>query len=134
MKFYSLLQKDENLMIKNIAISSAFHIFLVIITAFTFPFIAKKPIDLPPLVSIELIQITDKTNIPFAPKAKKIIDKAKEKEKLVSEQAPPKQIKKEKPDSVPLPDQNKEIVKKPEKDVQNPIKIDEDVKLVSEFE
>ena len=34
-------------------------------------FFNKKPIDLPPIVSVELIQITDKTNIPFAPKAKK---------------------------------------------------------------
>ena len=108
------------------------HIILVVITALTFPFIAKKPIDLPPLISIELIQITDKTNIPFAPKAKKIIEKVKEKEKIVSEQAPPKQIKKEKPDAIPLPEQNQEIVKKPEKDVQNPEKIDEENKQVSE--
>ena len=134
MKFNNLLQKDDRLMIKNIAISSALHIFLVVITTLTFPFIAKKPIDLPPLISIELIQITDKTNIPFAPKAKKIIEKVKEKEKLVSEQAPPKQVKKEKPDAIPLPDQNQEIVKKPEKDVQNPEKIDDEVKQVSEFE
>ena len=134
MKLINLLQKDDKLMIKNVAISSALHIFLVVITALTFPFIAKKPIDLPPLISIELIQITDKTNIPFAPKAKKIIEKVKEKEKLVSEQAPPKQVKKEKPDAIPLPDQNQEIVKKPEKDVQNPEKVDEEVKQVSEFE
>ena len=134
MKFYNLLQEDDRLMIKNVAISSALHIFLVVITAVTFPFIAKKPIDLPPLISIELIQITDKTNIPFAPKAKKIIEKVKEKEKLVSEQAPPKQVKKEKPDAIPLPDQNQEIVKKPDKDVQNPEKIDDEVKQVSEFE
>ena len=134
MKFTNLLQKDDGLMIKNVLISSALHLFLVVITALTFPFIAKKPIDLPPLISIELIQITDKTNIPFAPKAKKIIEKVKEKEKIVSEQAPPKQIKKEKPDAIPLPDQNEEIVKKPEKDVQNPEKVDEEVKQVSEFE
>ncbi len=134
MKLINLLHKDDRLMIKNVAISSALHILLVVITALTFPFIAKKPIDLPPLISIELIQITDKTNIPFAPKAKKIIEKVKEKEKLVSEQAPPKQIKKEKPDAIPLPDQNQEVVKKPEKDVQNPEKIDEEVKQVSEFE
>jgi len=134
MKLINLLQKDDRLMIKNIAISSALHIFLVVITALTFPFIAKKPIDLPPLISIELIQITDKTNIPFAPKAKKIIEKVKEKEKLVSEQAPPKQVKKEKPDAIPLPEQNQEIIKKPEKDVQNPEKIDDEVKQVSEFE
>ena len=81
-----------------------------------------------------IAKITDKTNIPFAPKAKKIIEKVKEKEKLVSEQAPPKQVKKEKPDAIPLPDQNQEIVKKPEKDVQNPEKVDEEVKQVSEFE
>ena len=42
------------------------------------PFLAKKPIDLPPIISVELIQITDQTNIPFAPKAKKIIEKIKE--------------------------------------------------------
>ena len=134
MKLINYLQKDDKLMIKNVAISSALHIFLVAITALTFPFIAKKPIDLPPLISIELIQITDKTNIPFAPKAKKIIEKVKEKEKLVSEQAPPKQVKKEKPDAIPLPDENLEIVKKPEKDVQNPERVDEEVKQVSEFE
>ena len=80
MKFINPLQKDDMLMIKNVAISSALHIFLVVITALTFPFIAKKPIDLPPLISIELIQITDKTNIPFAPKAKKTIEKIKEKD------------------------------------------------------
>ncbi len=134
MKLITLLHKDDRLMIKNIVISSALHIFLVVITAFTFPFIAKKPLDLPPLISIELIQITDKTNIPFAPKAKKIIEKVKEKEKIVSEQAPPKQVKKEKPDAIPLPDQNQDIVKKPEKDFQNPEKIDDNVKQVSEFE
>ena len=134
MRLNNLLQKDDKIMIKNVAISSALHIILVVITALTFPFIAKKPIDLPPLVSIELIQITDKTNIPFAPKAKKIIEKAKENEKLVSEQAPPKKVKKEKPDAIPLPDENQELVKEPEKDVQNPEKIDEDVKQVSEFE
>ena len=51
----NLLQKDDRLMIKNVIISSALHLFLVVITALTFPFIAKKPIDLPPLISIELI-------------------------------------------------------------------------------
>ena len=77
------------------------------IATLSLPFLAKKPIDLPPLVSVELIQITDKTNIPFAPKAKKIIEKVKkEEEKLVSEQAPPKKVKKKKPDSVPMPEDN----------------------------
>tara|TARA_S200000501_G_scaffold226768_1_gene212645 strand:+ start:291 stop:1052 length:762 start_codon:yes stop_codon:yes gene_type:complete len=105
------------------------------ITAMSLPFLAKKPIDLPPIVSVELIQITDKTNIPFAPKAKKIIEKIKEKEKkLVSEQAPPKKVKKIKPDSVPMPDDKVQKVERQKEDKQNPEKIDEKVKQVSEFE
>ena len=98
------------------------------------PFLAKKPIDLPPIVSVELIQITDKTNIPFAPKAKKIIEKVKKKEKLVSEQAPPKIVKKEKPDAIPLPDKKTEVVKKLKEKKQNPEKIENEIKQVSEFE
>tara|TARA_Y100001970_G_scaffold221392_1_gene272083 strand:+ start:196 stop:957 length:762 start_codon:yes stop_codon:yes gene_type:complete len=105
------------------------------IATLSLPFLAKKPIDLPPIVSIELIQITDKTNIPFAPKAKKIIEKVKkEKERVVSEQAPPKKVKKEKPESVPLPDEEIKKIEKIEEKKQNPEKIDTEVKQVSEFE
>ena len=39
----------------------------------------RQPIDLPPILSVEFIQISDETNIPFAPKARKIIEKVKEK-------------------------------------------------------
>ena len=120
---------------RNITISFGLHILLVIITAMSLPFLAKKPIDLPPIVSVELIQITDKTNIPFAPKAKKIIEKVKEKEKkLVSEQAPPKKIKKIKPDAIPLPDEKLEKVKEIKKEKQNTEKVETEVKQVSEFE
>ena len=108
---------------------------LIILATLSLPFLVKKPIDLPPIISVELIQITDQTNIPFAPKAKKIIEKVKkEQEKLVSEQAPPKKVKKEKPDAIPLPDQKKEVVKKVEEKKQNPEKIEDEVKQVSEFE
>ncbi len=87
---------------RSVIISSVLHAVFIFLTAMSLPFLAKKPIDLPPIVSIELIQITDKTNIPFAPKAQKIIEEVKKKEKkLVSEQAPPKKVKKIKPDSVP---------------------------------
>ena len=120
---------------RSIIISSALHLLLIIITAMSLPFLVKKPIDLPPIVSIELIQITDQTNIPFAPKAKKIIEKVKEKEnKLVSEQAPPKKVKKIKPDAIPLPDDKVDKIKEIEEDKQNPEKIDTEVKQVSEFE
>jgi hypothetical protein len=108
---------------------------LIFVATLSLPFLVKKPIDLPPIISVELIQITDQTNIPFAPKAKKIIEKVKKKqEKLVSEQAPPKKVKKEKPDAVPLPEEKNEIVKKIEEKKQNPEKIENEVKQVSEFE
>ena len=120
---------------RSLIISSVLHIIFIMITALSLPFLAKKPIDLPPIVSIELIQITDKTNIPFAPKAKKIIEKIKEKEKkLVSEQAPPKKVKKIKPDSIPMPDDKVKKEEKIKEDKQNPEKIDNEVKQVSEFE
>ena len=83
---------------REIFLSFSFHLLIIFGATLTLPFLLKKPIDLPPIISVELIQITEKTNIPFAPKAKKIIEKVKEKEKLVSEQAPPKKVKKEKPD------------------------------------
>ena len=120
---------------RSLVLSSAFHILIIFITAMSLPFLAKKAIDLPPIVSVELIQITEKTNIPYAPKAKKIIEEVKEKEKkLVSEQAPPKKVKKIKPDSVPMPDDKMKKVEKIKEDKQNPEKIDNEVKQVSEFE
>ena len=138
---------------KSLIISSALHVALIVLTALSLPFLAKKPINLPPIISVELIQITEKTNIPFAPKAKKIIEKAKEKEKqLVSEQAPPKKIEKSKtktfvsldqnnetidnqtPEAVPLPEKTVKQIKTKEEKKQNPEKFDEEVKQVSEFE
>ena len=137
---------------RSIIISSVFHLLLIVITAVSFPFLSKKPLDIPPIVSVELIQIAEKTNVPFAPKAKKIIEKVKEKEKILSEQAPPKKVKKTKtktvvspdqnfkkienqpPEAIPLPDKTvKKIIMK-EENKQNPEKIDKEVKQVSEFE
>tara|TARA_B000000565_G_C23712845_1_gene350331 strand:+ start:53 stop:859 length:807 start_codon:yes stop_codon:yes gene_type:complete len=119
---------------KSILLSSAFHALIIILTIVSLPFVAKKPLDLPPLISVELIQISEKTNIPFAPKAKKIIEKIKEEEKkLVSEQAPPKKVKKIKPEAIPMPDQKVEKIKQID-DKQNPEVEDTKVKQVSEFE
>ncbi len=137
---------------RSIIISSVFHALLIIITAMSLPFLSKKPLDIPPIVSVELIQIAEKTNVPFAPKAKKIIEKVKEKEKLVSEQAPPKKVKKTKtktvvspdqnnkkienqtPEAIPLPDKTVKKIKAKEEKKQNPEKVDKEVKQVSEFE
>ena len=136
----------------SIIISSVFHALLIIITAMSLPFLSKKPVNIPPIVSVELIQIAEKTNVPFAPKAKKIIEKVKEKEKLVSEQAPPKKVKKTKtktvvssdqnnkkienqtPEAIPLPDKTVKKIKTKEEKKQNPEKVDKEVKQVSEFE
>ena len=138
---------------RSLIISFALHALLIFITAMSLPFLAKKPLDIPPIVSVELIQIAEKTNIPFAPKAKKIIEKVKEKEKkLVSEQAPPKKVEKTKtktvlapdqsnkkienetPEAIPLPDKTLKKVETKEEKKQNPEKVDDEVKQVSEFE
>ena len=66
---------------RSIIISSVLHVFIILIAAMSIPFLSKKPIDLPPIVSMELIQISDKTSIPYAPKARKIIEENKKKEK-----------------------------------------------------
>ena len=57
----------------------------------------REPIDLPPIVSVELIQISDKTNIPYAPKARKIIEenKKKEEKKIVKKKQNPEEVKPE---------------------------------------
>ena len=108
---------------KSIFLSTIFHIMIISLTAISFPYMVKKPIDLPPIISIELIQISDITNIPYAPKAKKILEKIKkEKERVVSEQAPPKIVKKEKPDAIPLPKDAKKK-KKIKTKKQNPKKL-----------
>jgi len=120
-------------MTRSVLLSILFHTFMVFLTALTLPFMTKKPIDLPPILSVELIQISDLTNIPFAPKAREIIEKAKEEERLVSEQAPPSSKKKEKPDKIPLPNdekKKKEIVKKK----QNPEELEPEIKQTSDFE
>ena len=135
---------------RSIIISSVLHAALIYITAMSLPFLAKKPLDIPPIVSVELIQIAEKTNIPFAPKAKKIIEKKKKKKlkekekKLVSEQAPPKKIKKTKtktvvsldenkekienqtPEAIPLPDKTVKKIETKKENKQNPDKLDEE--------
>ena len=122
-------------MIKSLIYSITFHTVLVLLTILSLPFMLREPIDLPPIVSVELIQISDKTSIPYAPKARKIIEdtKKKEEERLVSEQAPPAAKAKEKPDRIPLPNELKEekqIVKKK----QNPEEIKPEIRQASEFE
>ena len=122
-------------MIRSLIYSITFHSLLVLLTILSLPFMLREPIDLPPIVSVELIQITDKTSIPYAPKARKIIEetKKKEEERLVSEQAPPAAKAKEKPDRIPLPNEKKEekqIIKKK----QNPEEIKPQIRQASEFE
>ena len=122
-------------MIRSLIYSLTFHSAMILITILSLPFMLREPIDLPPIVSVELIQISDKTNIPYAPKARKIIEesKKKEEERLVSEQAPPAAKAKEKPDRIPLPNEKKEkknIVKKK----QNPEEIKPEIRQSSEFE
>ena len=122
-------------MIKSLIYSLTFHSVMILLTILSLPFMLREPIDLPPIVSVELIQISDKTNIPYAPKARKIIEETKKKEekRLVSEQAPPSAKAKEKPDRIPLPNEKKEE-KKIVKKKQNPEEVKPDIRQSSEFE
>ena len=107
-----------------------FHGTIFFATIFALPFVAKKPLELMPIVSVELIQISEKTNIPYAPKAAKIIEKAKnDDKKLLSEQAPPKEIKKEKKKQVKFDNQKDEIDLSKSKKVPVPQKKQDKVKL-----
>ena len=123
-------------MTRSIFLSLVFHSAMIVITAITLPFMKRTPIDLPPILSVDLIQITDTTSIPFAAKAAKTLEKIKKEEekRVVSQQAPPSEKKKEKPDRIPLPEDlnkdKKEIVKKK----QNPEEVKEQVRQASEFE
>ena len=68
-------------MTKSLIYSLIFHSVMILLTVLTLPFMIRQPVDLPPIVSVELIQISDKTNIPFAPKARKIIEETKKRKK-----------------------------------------------------
>ena len=123
-------------MTRSLIYSLTFHTIMILLTILSLPFMLREPIDLPPIVSVELIQISDKTNIPYAPKARKIIKEKKkkeQKERLVSEQAPPSAKAKEKPDRIPLPNEKKEE-KKIVKKKQNPEEIKPEIRQSSEFE
>ena len=86
-------------MSRSIFLSLVFHSVMIILTALSLPFMMRSPIDVPPILTVDLIQITDKTSIPFAAKASKILEKIKKKEeekRVVSQQAPPSEKKKRK--------------------------------------
>ena len=123
-------------MIRSLIYSLTFHSVMILLTVLSLPFMLREPVELPPIVSVELIQISDKTMIPYAPKARKIIEDTKKKEeekRVVSEQAPPSAKAKEKPDRIPLPNK-KEEEKKIIKKKQNPEEIKPQIRQSSEFE
>jgi len=121
-------------MTRSLIYSLSFHAVMVLLTILSLPFMIREPVDLPPILSVELIKISDKTNIPFAPNARKVLEKVKEEEKrVVSEQAPPSAKAKEKPDRIPLPkeqDEKKELIEKK----QNPKEVKPEIRQASEFE
>ena len=61
-------------MIKSLIYSISFHSLMIILTVLSLPFMLREPVDLPPIVSVELIQFSYKTRIPYAPKKRKFIE------------------------------------------------------------
>ena len=124
-------------MTRSISLSLVFHAVMIVATALSLPFMMRAPIDLPPILSVDLIQITDKTSIPFAAKATETLEKIKKKaeeKRVVSQQAPPSEKKKEKPDRIPLPEDLNKEKKKIIKKKQNPEEVKEQIRQASEFE
>ena len=122
-------------MYKSVSQSVLFHVLFVLFTVVSLPFVKKEAITAQQLITVDIIQISEKTQLPFAPKAREIIEKIKkeQEERVVTKQAPPKIIPKEKLDAVPLPDRVKNK-KKEEKTKQNPEEIKELNRQSSEFE
>ena len=58
-------------MTKSLIYSLIFHTLMIVLTVLSLPFMIREPIDLPPIVSVELIQISDKTNISFCTESQK---------------------------------------------------------------
>ena len=83
-------------MTRSIFLSLIFHSAMIVLTALSLPFMMRAPIDLPPILSVELIQITDTTSIPFAAKAAKTLEEIKKKSRGKSSIAASASVRKEK--------------------------------------
>ena len=96
---------------KSLKISFIAHFIILTISSITLPFLMGR-VQAPLVISVDLVQIGDRTNIPYAPKVSdgEKTDK-KIKDRVVTEQAPPKIVPKEKPDAAPLPENIKKINK-----------------------
>ena len=47
-------------MTRSIALSLVFHSVMIILTVISLPFMTRTPVDLPPILSVDLIKIKDK--------------------------------------------------------------------------
>ena len=68
-------------MIRSLIYSITFHSVLVLLTILSLPFMLREPIDLPPIVSVELIQITDKQVFLMHLKQERLSKKQKKRKK-----------------------------------------------------
>ncbi|MSP06772.1 MAG: cell envelope biogenesis protein TolA, partial [Candidatus Fonsibacter sp.] len=77
---------------KSLKISFIAHFLILVLSSLALPFLVGK-VQVPVLISVDLVQIGDRTNLPYAPKVTdgEKTDK-KIKDKVVTNQAPPKII------------------------------------------
>ena len=68
-------------MTKSLIYSLIFHSVIILLTILSLPFMIRQPVDLPPIVSVELIQISDKTIFHLLQKLEKLSKKPKKKRK-----------------------------------------------------
>ena len=68
-------------MYKSVSLSVFLHLAFVLLTVLTLPFVKKEPITAQQLIAIDIIQISEKTQLPFAPKAERSLKKLKKKKR-----------------------------------------------------
>ena len=58
-------------MIKSLVYSITFHSIMILLTILSLPFMLREPVDLPPIVSVELIQNIRQNKYPLCSKGQK---------------------------------------------------------------
>ncbi len=68
-------------MYKSVSQSVLFHVIFGLFAVISLPFVKKEAITSQQLITVDIIQISEKTQLPFAPKAREIIEKLKKNKK-----------------------------------------------------
>jgi hypothetical protein len=71
-------------MIRSLIYSLTFHSVMILLTILSLPFMLREPIDLPPIVSVELNSNFRQNQYSLRPKQEKLLKKLKKKRRKIS--------------------------------------------------